>query len=61
MASEPQVDVDGDPVGGFIVQVHDGEMAHVFVVHAEDAEAARSEAMKQWAEATGTNGASREA
>jgi hypothetical protein len=55
----PQVEVDGDPAGGYIVQVHDGEMAHVFTLMADSAEAAEAKALKQWAEATkGDDGAS---
>lgn len=38
--TEPVVKVDGDPVGGFIVGVHDGDRHGTFTMFVENVEAA---------------------
>lgn len=49
----PHVEVDGNTEHGWITQVHDGEVAHVFTMLAETAEAAKAEALRLFNEAMG--------
>ena len=41
----PAVTVSGDPVGGWIVEVHNGTHWECYPMHAETAEAASAEAL----------------
>lgn len=52
----PHVELGGDATGGWIAQVHTGEMAHVFTCMAESVEAAKAEVMRLFAEATKDSG-----
>jgi predicted trehalose synthase len=47
-AVEPKIEVSGDESGGFIVQVHDGDVAHVYTLFAADADAAVGDALRQF-------------
>jgi hypothetical protein len=55
-AENPHVAVDGDAAGGWIAQVHTGEVAHVFTCMADSLEAAKAEVMRLYAEATKDSG-----
>lgn len=46
----PHVEIDGSPEGGWIGQVHTGDVAHVFTCAAESLEAAKTEVMRLYAE-----------
>ena len=46
--TDPVVKVDGDPDGGFIVGVHDGDRHGVFTMFVENAEAAVAKALRMF-------------
>lgn len=48
----PYLEIDGNPEGGWIAQVHTGDEAHVFTCSAPDLDAAKAEVMRLYAEAT---------
>ena len=45
------VSVSGDAEGGFIVEVHDGRRFECFPLVADDAEAAKAEALRRFSSA----------
>lgn len=46
--TEPVISVDGDPKGGFIVDVHDGERHGGFTMFVENVEAAIAEGLRRF-------------
>lgn len=46
--TDPVVKVDGDPDGGFIVGVHDGDRHGVFTMFVENVEAAVAKALRMF-------------